>query len=111
MHANPRFTHLLELADKGPALRTALALELAELLAAWPSDCPPDMSAACEALLTRVADDLDETARAALRMRLDANPALVARVLPNGNLAPTLIEMARARMDVRARLAEALNLS
>jgi hypothetical protein len=111
MHGNPRLAHLLELADKGPTLRAALVEELAELLTVWPSDCPQDMRDPCEALLTRAAREVDETVRAALMLRLSADPALAARVLPGANLAPTLIEMARAGLDIRARLAEALNLS
>lgn len=108
---NSRLTHLLELADKGPALRLALIEELADLLAVWPADCPSEMRAPCEALLTRAVREMDAPALATLRLRLAADPGLAARVLPGVNLGPTLIEMARAGMDIRARLAEALNLS
>lgn len=111
MQANPRLTHLLELADKGPALRTALVEQLAELLAFWPSDCPQDMRGPCEALLTRAVREVDDSVRADVRTKLRANPALAARILPNDNLARTLIEMARAGLNIRARMAEALNLS
>jgi hypothetical protein len=118
MHGNPRLTHLLELANKGPALRAALVEELTELLAFWPSDCPQDMRAPCEALLTRAAQDMDDSVRADLRTKLRADPALAARVLPdenpvpaNDNLGRTMIEMARAGLDVHARMAEALKLS
>jgi len=114
---NPRLIHLLELADKGPVLRAALAEELAELLAFWPSDCPDEMRAPCEALLTRAAREADESVRADLRIKLRGDPALVARVMPRNeqakpqdNLGRTLIEMARAGIDVRARMAEALRL-
>jgi hypothetical protein len=110
MHGNPRLTHLLELANKGPALRSALVEELTDLLTFWPSDCPQEMRAPCEALLSRAAQDMDDSVR--------ADPALAARVLPdecpmqlNDNLGRTMIEMARAGLDVRARMAEALNLS
>jgi hypothetical protein len=118
MHGNPRLTHLLELANKGPALRAALVEELTELLTFWPSDCPQDMRAPCEALLLRAAQDMDDSVRADLRTKLRADPALAARVLPddslvqlNDNLGRTMIEMARAGLDVHARMAEALNLS
>ena len=117
MHGNPRLTHLLELADKGPALRHALLEELTELLTFWPGDCPEDMRAPCEALLSRAAREADDTVRADLRMKLRADPALAARVLPhegikpNDNLGRTLMEMARAGLDVHVRLAEALHLS
>ncbi len=110
MHGNPRLTHLLELADRGPALRTALVEELADLLAFWPSDCPQDMRGPCEALLTRAVREVDDSVRADVRTKLRGNPALAARLLPNDNLARTLIEMARAKLDIRARMAEALNL-
>lgn len=122
MQDNSRLAHLLELADKGPALRTALVEELAELLTSWPGDCPQEMQSACEALLARAAREVDAAVLTLLRLRLAGHPALAARVLPNQvlpaastvptvNLAPTLIEMARAGIDVRARLAEALHLS
>ena len=118
MHANPRLSHLLELADKGPVLRAALVEELAELLAFWPSDCPAEMRAPCEALLARAAQEAGDSVRADLRTRLRGDPALAARVLPQedpvkptDNLGRTLIEMARAGIDVRARIAEALHLS
>lgn len=123
MQDNSRLAHLLELADKGPALRTALVEELAELLTCWPGDCPQEMQSACEALLARAAREVDAAVLTLLRLRLAGHPALAARVLPNAvpteastalptvNLAPTLIEMARAGIDVRARLAEALHLS
>jgi|GEM_PF-2115538 len=118
MHGNPRLTHLLELVNKGPALRNALVEELTELLAFWPSDCPQDMRAPCEALLSRAAQDMDDSVRADLRTKLRADPALAARVLPgedsvrpNDNLGRTMIEMTRTGLDVHARMAEALNLS
>lgn len=117
MHGNSRLTHLLELADKGPALRHALLEELIELLAFWPSDCPQDMRAPCEALLARAARESDDNVRADLKVKLRADPALTARVLPdevakpNDRLGFTLIEMMRAGLDIRARMAEALNLS
>ena len=60
MHGTPRLAHLLELADKGPALRAALAEEVAELLIDWPSDCPQEMRGVCEALLANAAREVDE---------------------------------------------------
>ena len=118
MHGNSRLSHLLDLADKGPVLRAALIEELADLLAFWPSDCPQDMRAPCEALLTRAAQEAGDSVRADLRIKLRDDPALTARVLPSAdqakphdNLGRTLIEMARVGIDVRARMAEALHLS
>jgi hypothetical protein len=95
MSAAERLSHLLELADQGPALRAALAEEVAELLADWPSDYPETMRGACEALLTKAARDLDAPTRARLRVRLYADPALFARVLPREPGAQALIAAAR----------------
>jgi hypothetical protein len=53
MAASQKLSHLLQLADQGPALRAALADEVAELLAAWPSDYPESMRCVCEALLAK----------------------------------------------------------
>ena len=53
MAASQKLSHLLQLADQGPALRAALAEEVAELLAAWPSDYPQSMRLVCEALLAK----------------------------------------------------------
>ena len=57
MSVPPRLAQLLELADQGPALRTALAEEVAELLAAWPDNYPLQMRGVCETLLVRAARD------------------------------------------------------
>ena len=49
-----RLTHLLELANKGPALRAALAEEVAEMLMAWPADSStPDMRLSTQACWPR----------------------------------------------------------
>ncbi len=112
MHATSRLAHLLELADKGPALRAALAEEVAELLIDWPGDCPQEMRGACEALLANAAREVDEQTHARLRLRLNADPALAARVLPRTAKADrNLIETARVGGDIAAGLAEALKLS
>ena len=110
MHATSRLAHLLELADKGPALRAALAEEVAELLTDWPSDCPVEMRGACEALLARAAREVDTKIRARLRVRLYSDPALSARVLPRDE-GISLIEIARDGGDIAASLAQALCLS
>src|ERR1700753_2783299 len=118
MHATTRLAHLLELADKGPALRAALAEELASLLTDWPADCPTEMRGACEALLARAAREVDGDVRARLRQRFHAHLDLAARVLPpeervlppEENIGRGLIEMARSGGDLSAPLAQALNL-
>lgn len=110
MHATSRLAHLLELADKGPALRAALAEEVAELLTDWPSDCPVEMRGACEALLARAAREVDTKIRARLRVRLYSDPALSARVLPRDE-GISLIEIARDGGDIAASLAQVLCLS
>jgi hypothetical protein len=78
-----RLTHLLELANKGPALRTALAEEVAEMLMAWPVDCPPDIRQSCEALLAQAAREVAPPTLERLRHRLSADPGLSARLLPH----------------------------
>jgi hypothetical protein len=111
MHATTRLAHLLELADKGPALRAALAEELADLLTDWPADCPKEMRGACEALLARAAREVDVKIRARLRVRLYADPALAARVLPRDESETAkLIDAARKGEDLLAPLARAWNL-
>ena len=111
MNATTRLVHLLELADKGPALRAALAEEVAELLTDWPSDCPKEMRGACEALLARAAREVDVKIRARLRVRLYTDPALAARVLPRDeSVSAQLIETARKGGDVLAPLSRALEL-
>ena len=110
MHATARLTHLLDLANKGLALRAALAEEVAELLTNWPSDCPEQMRGACEALLARAAREVDDTILARLRVCLYADPALAARVLPRPGTGRDLVEIARNGGDIAASLALALNL-
>jgi hypothetical protein len=82
--AKARLAHLLELADKGPSLRAALAEEVAELLMDWPADYPPAMRATFEALLEKAARDVDDDTRTRLITRIGSDPAdpLAARILP-----------------------------
>ena len=108
--ATGRLSHLLELADQGPALRAALAEEVAEILCHWPDDCPQTMRPVCETLLARCARDVEPAARARLRVMLYANPSLSARVLPRQTPDCVLVETARAGGDVGAKLAGALGL-
>jgi hypothetical protein len=106
--ASWRLSHLLQLADQGPSLRTALAEEVAELLIHWPDDCPQNMRGVFETLLAKCARDVDPAARARLRVQLYADPALCGRVLPRETPDRVLVETARAGGDVGAALAEAL---
>ena len=110
MTANPRLAHLLELADKGPALRAALAEEAATLLMDWPQDCPPEMRPVFENLLAKTAREVDADTRARLRVQLYADRELCARVLPRENPLPVLIAAAREGAPVIPRLAETLGL-
>ena len=105
MSAPQRLLHLLELADKGPAMRAALAEEVAELLTDWPADCPPQMRGPCEALLAQAARDVDADTRARLRVRLFADPELAARVLPR-ETRRGLMEMLRGGREADMALAE-----
>jgi hypothetical protein len=107
---NPRLAHLLELADKGPALRAALAEEAAALLIEWPADCPPEMRPVFENLLAKTAREVDADTRARLRVRLYADRELAARVLPRENPVMPLIAAARDGEGLTERLAETLGL-
>jgi Uncharacterised protein conserved in bacteria (DUF2336) len=109
MSAPPRLLHLLELADKGPALRAALAEEVAELLIDWPPDCPEEMRAPCEALLAQAAREVDSYTRARLRVRLYADPQLAARLLPR-ETNRDLMEWVRSG-DIQGALADTAGLS
>jgi hypothetical protein len=108
MAASQKLSHLLQLADRGPALRAALAEEVAELLTDWPSDYPESMRGACEALLAKAARDVDPSTRARLRVQLYPNPELAARVLPRESTTHGLIETARHGGDLVSMLAQRL---
>ena len=108
LSAPDKLTHLLQLADQGPALRLALAEEVADLLADWPGDYPQKMREVCEALLAKTVRDLDVQACARLRVQLCSQPRLVQRVLPRDTATPSLIEAARSGQDLAAALADYL---
>jgi hypothetical protein len=101
MAASQRLSHLLQLADQGPALRAALAEEVVELLLEWPADHPSSMRNVCEALLAKSARDLDVATCARLRERLAGYPDLAARLLPRESASRTLVDAAR-RGDTQA---------
>jgi hypothetical protein len=100
MAASQKLSHLLQLADQGPALRAALAEEVAELLTNWPADYPDSMRSACEALLAKAAHDVDEATRARLRVQLYSSPELAGRVLPRESTTQGLVETARQGGDL-----------
>jgi hypothetical protein len=110
MQANIRLAQLLQLADRGPAMRAALAEELAELLCDWPGDCPTQMRQACESLLARAALEVDGAVRARLRTRLALYPELAARVLPAKDIHHGVTEAARCEGEIPAALMRALGL-
>jgi hypothetical protein len=96
MAASQKLSHLLQLADQGPALRAALAEEVAELLTHWPSDYPQGMRGVCEALLAKAARDVDGATRARLRVQLCSEPELSLRVLgPRESATQNLVGAAR----------------
>lgn len=101
MAASQRLSHLLQLADQGPALRAALAEEVMELLLDWPPDYPHAMRNVCEALLIKAARDIDATTRVRLRERLAAHPDLATRLLTDESAGRTLVDAAR-RGDTQA---------
>jgi len=96
MSASQKLSHLLQLADQGPALRAALAEEVAELLIAWPSDYPDSMHGICETLLAKAARDIDAPTRTRLRVQLYSDPELTARVLPRESASQNLVAAARS---------------
>lgn len=108
MAASHKLAQLLQLADQGPALRAALAEEVAELLVNWPADYPQVMRGACEALLAKAAHDVDPTTRARLRVLLCAHPELAGRLLPRETATQGLIETARRGGDLAMQLAARL---
>ena len=107
MAASEKLSHLLQLADQGPALRAALAEEVAELLAHWPSDYPGSMRTVCETLLTDAAHDVDAATRA--DVQLCSEPALAQPVLPRD--AQALVDAARNGKDLTAALAQSLGVN
>jgi hypothetical protein len=111
MPASDKLSHLLELADQGPALRAALAEEVADLLSAWPPHYPQSMREVCEALLAKAVRDVDETTRARLRVQLCSLPGLAQRVLPRDGTSQPLIEAARTGNDLVSILSERLGVN
>jgi hypothetical protein len=110
MAASQKLSQLLQLADQGPALRAALAEEVAELLVNWPPDYPQVMRGACEALLAKAAHDVDAATRARLRVLLCSQPELASRVLPRESATQGLIETARQGGDLVMSLAARLGI-
>jgi hypothetical protein len=108
MPASDKLSHLLALADQGPALRAALAEEVADLLSAWPRDYPRSMRDICEALLVKAARDLDASTRARLGVQLCEHPGLAQRAVPRQTAWQALIAAARTGQDLRNALAESL---
>src|ERR1700755_2326795 len=108
MAAPQKLAHLLQLADQGPALRAALAEEVAELLTDWPAGYPDSMKGVCEALLAKAARDVDTPTRARLRVQLYSDPELSARVLPRQSTSQIVIQAARGGDNVAISLATGL---
>ncbi len=111
MTVPPRLSQLMELADQGPALRAALAEEVAELLLAWPKDYPEAMRVMCETLLAQAARDGDAGARAKLKAKLKSDPELAARVLPHDPPRHALIAAARKKSGLEKMLADMLDVA
>jgi hypothetical protein len=81
MAAAEKISHLLELADQGPSLRTALAEEVADLLSAWPADYPESMRQVCESLWPRPSATLIRPPAQGCGFSSYAQPGLVQRML------------------------------
>jgi len=111
MTVPPRLTHLMELAEQGPALRAALAEEVADLLLAWPKVYPQAMRVMCETLLAQAARDGDAAMRTKLKNKLKADPELAARVLPHDAPRRALIAAARKKSGLGKMLADMLDVA
>ncbi len=110
MHAAARLSDLLALADQGPAMRAAVVEEVAEILADWPSDCPPAMRNACENLLARAAWDVDDAVLVALRVQLRSQPELAALVSPPEDGDRRLTILARRGHNISPEMARVFDL-
>jgi hypothetical protein len=66
-----RLGHLLELAGQGPQQRAALAGEVADMLLDWPAQYPLAMRATFEALLEKIAREMDIDALGGLAARFE----------------------------------------
>ena len=66
-----RLSHLLELASQGAEQRAALGGEVADLLLDWPAQYSPAMRATFEALLEKIAREMEPCARGALAVRFE----------------------------------------
>jgi hypothetical protein len=118
MAASQKLSHLLQLADQGPALRAALADEVAELLASWPSDYPENMRTVCEALLTKAREPNLQPLIAAARSGenivvplaqcLGVTSAMAQKILDNKNGAMLAVACKGAGFDRAAFSALAL---
>jgi hypothetical protein len=111
MSGTQRLINLLELAAQGPAMRAALVEEVADLLIAWPADCPTEMRAPCEALLARAVHEVDADTCARLRIRLYADPDLSGRMLPREAQDRALVHAARSGEALLPRIARALGVT
>src|SRR5262245_815954 len=111
MTVPPRLTHLMELAEQGPALRAALAEEVADLLLAWPKDYPEQMRVMCETMLAQAARDGDTALRGKLKTKLKSDPDLAARVLPHDEPRHALIAAARSKSGLNKILADMLDVA
>ena len=76
-----RLNKLLELAAKGPAGRTALLSELADLLLDWPANYAQAMRGPFEALFEKTAREADGLTRARLAARLEGHEELAVSIL------------------------------
>ncbi len=99
-----RLSHLLELAAQGPQQRAALAGEVADMLLDWPPQYPLTMRATFEALLEKIAREMDFHARSELAARFenrsDARLALLNELFLAAS--PEMKDATLARNDAQA---------
>jgi len=104
-----RLCHLLELAAQGPEQRAALAGEVADMLLDWPAQYPLAMRQTFEALLEKIAREMDFASRAALAARFDGRGDARLPLLNELFLAasPEMKDATLARNDAQAVMAAA----
>ena len=105
-----RLCHLLELAAQGPLQRAALAGEVADMLLDWPAQYPLAMRTTFEALLEKIAREMESPARSELAARFenrsDARLALLNELFLAAS--PEMKDATLARNDAQAVMPAAM---
>ena len=99
-----RLGHLMELAAQGPQQRAALAGEVADMLLDWPAQYPLTMRATFDALLEKIAREMDFGAQGELAARFEGRSEARLALLNELFLAASaeMKDMTLARNDAQA---------